>query len=87
MRIWESTYPLRLDPIIQTQFTRFCNKQELVVINKVPLKIDFAVQFMNYEHPPAHTDLSHTSSEIQYQYSVEHLTFPFQGYIVTLNPT
>lgn len=85
-RVWESHYPLHLDPIIQTQFTRLCDEQELTIVNKVPAKIDFAVQYTNHEHQPVQNNLSHTPDEIEHLYRVEHLTFPLQGYIVTLNP-
>lgn len=86
-RVLDQVFELRKDPVIQQQFVRFCDDMVLKVINQVPDKLDFTVTFLNFaEQIKPETLASRDNESIQKTYTIDHLTFPYQGYIVTLTP-
>jgi hypothetical protein len=87
-RVVEQEYELYRDPVLHQQFVRFCDGLRIELVNKVPDKIGFDVRFINFsEHIEPSVLGGAGDPTLEHTYTIDHLTFPFQGYIVTVTPT
>lgn len=86
-RVIEQEYELHLDPVIHQQFVRFCDGLRVEIVNKVPDQIGFDVRFINFSEQIKPSVLRGDGDlAVEHTYTIDHLTFPFQGYIVVMNP-
>jgi hypothetical protein len=83
-RVWDHEFQLRLDPILQQEFVRFCDGMTLRVINEVPDQLDFAVRFLNFAEQLQPEILPSPTGTVQKTYTNDYLTFPLQAFIVTI---
>lgn len=76
-------FKLSDDPIIFQQFKRVCDRMEITIVNMAADKILTDVVFINFDKQIA----PQQPTDNETVYSIDNLTFPHQGYIVTLIPT
>jgi hypothetical protein len=84
-RVVELKYELFRDPNIHQQFSRFCKGLVLEIRNECPKHVSFTVTTTNFEKeivPQPFLDGQHSGCK----YEHAGLTFPYQGYIVTIAP-
>ena len=87
-RVLDQEYSLRRDPVLQQQFSRFGDGMILRIFNHVPEKLEFNVRFLNFAEQiePVILD-GNDKTSFKKTYTIGHLTFPYQGFIVTIFPT
>jgi len=78
-------YQLFKDPNIHQQFSRICDGFELEIDNQVATDIQLTMTWVNYEKDPASTPRDEGGRTVC-RYTEHGLTFPFQGFILTMCP-
>lgn len=86
IRVVEKSYPLFQDPNVHQQFKRFVDGLEFEVENFVPTLIEANVVWVNFDNPPTGSTHVNGASHGICNFSNVQLTFPYQGFILTMSP-
>lgn len=84
-RVVEMKFELFKDPNIHQQFQRFCDGLQVEIENQISAQVSFTLQWINFsDEPKAYPRKEGGSTVCRYQ---NHgLTFPYQGFILTMSP-
>lgn len=79
-------FQLFKDPTIHQQISRFCDGFELEIENQVPTDIQFTLSWINFEIEPVADSRIVPGGGTVCRYTEHGLTFPLQGFILTMCP-
>lgn len=85
-RVVEIEFELFRDPNIHQQFGRFCHGLHLTIDNEMASQLSCTVQWINFAVPPIAVPRADPNGHTVCTYNSHGLTFPFQGFIVTISP-